>query len=270
MNAGPKFRSESGSHARGLAASALLLLSTTAIGFGQSIELRPVADTSLSETVPNNNLGAATFTTAGVTQNNTRTRALYQFDIAGSIPANSLITSAELLLEITRQPADGYAIGTFGLHRVLVPWGEGNKVAANPNFPGQGAPATLGEATWLSSIHGATLWSLPGGAPGVDFVASSSASQVVYSIANSPYSFGLTVQLAGDVQYWLDHPAENFGWMLIDEAESVAFTARRFGSREGGVNAPKLLIQYQPVPEPALLVAGALLLALGRTRMHKP
>ncbi len=266
MNRAVRRRIASRLRAACLVAASLTLAAGRTSVTAQSIQLRPVADTSLSETAPNNNLGGQSFTTAGVTQNNTKTRALYQFDIAGNIPATSLITSVELLFEVTRQPVDGYAIGTFGLHRMLVPWGEGNKVTANPNFPGQGAPATFGEATWLSSIHGGTLWSQPGGAPGVDFVAETSASQVVYSIANSPYSFGFTAQIAADVQYWLDHPGENFGWMLMVEPESVAFTARRFGSREDGVNAPLLRIQYQAVPEPASLATIALLVALAWTR----
>lgn len=238
-------------------------------GAAQSVTLRPVADTSLSETAPNNNLGAQLFTTAGVTQNNTKTRVLYQFDIAANIPAGSLITSVELVLEVTRQPADGYAIGSFGLHRMLVSWGEGNKVAANPNNPGQGAPASSGEATWLQRLHGVASWSAPGGAAGTDFAAATSASQVVYTVGNSPYSFGFTSAIAADVQAWLDAPLQNFGWMLLVEPESEAFTARRFGSREDALNAPLLHIQYEPVPEPASLASLGCLLGLawlGRRR----
>ena len=235
----------------------------------QFITLRPVADTSLSETAPNNNLGAQTFTTAGVTQNNTKTRALYQFDIAGNIPAGSLITSVELLLEVTRQPADGYAIGTFGLHRVLVPWGEGNKITANPNNPGQGAPASAGEATWLQRQHGIAAWASPGGAPGTDFIAMSSALQVVYNMANSPYSFGFTSALSADVQTWLDNPSQNFGWMLLVEPETDAFTARRFGAREDSINAPRLILQYEPVPEPACLSALGCLIGLALLRRNR-
>ena len=48
-----------------------------------------------------------------------------------------------------------------------------------------------------------------------------------------------------DVQAWLENPSTNFGWLIKDEIESSATTARRFGSREDAVNSPRLRIEYE-------------------------
>lgn len=228
-----------------------------------SLTLRPVADTTLIETAPNNNLGGQTFANAGTTQNFTKNRALFRFDVS-AMPNGSVVQSASLVFEVTRQPVDGYAPADFGLHRMLVAWGEGNKTASNPGSPGQGAPASRGEATWNSpaALTGIT-WAAPGGQSGTDFAAVNSAGQTIYSTANSPYFF-TSSQLAADVQLWLDNPGGNLGWMLLANDEGPNFTARRFGSREDAINAPQLILQYSAVPEPSamvLLAGGAVLLA---------
>src|SRR5262249_41614629 len=114
----------------------------------------------------------------------------------------------------------GYGIETFTLHRLLRAWGEGNK---NPTMsPGRGAPATLGEADWLSPLAFTTnSWTVPGGAPDSDYASAGSGSQIVYdgSAAYSPYAFPDPgddhAPIIADVQLWLDKPATNFGWMLI-------------------------------------------------------
>lgn len=242
-----------------------LQLSTFA--HADSLTLRPVADTTLVETAPNNNLGGQTFSNAGTTQNFTKNRALFRFDVTG-IPNGSVVQSASLVFEVTKQPVDGYAPADFGLHRMLVAWGEGNKIAADPRSPGQGALATAGEATWNSpaAMTGA-IWAAPGGQLGTDFVAANSAGQTIYSTANSPYFF-TSSQLAADVQLWLDNPGGNFGWMLRANDEGPNFTARRFGSREDAINAPQLILQYSAVPEPSALVllAGGAALLVKRLR----
>ena len=91
-----------------------------------------------------------------------------------------------------------------------------------------------------------------------------------YSLdAGVAYSFGSTLQMVADVQYWLDNTSANFGWVLAGENEQVRFTARRFGSRESVADAPRLLLSYSPVPEPGTLAlgcAGLAMLALCRQR----
>jgi hypothetical protein len=250
---------------RALALAGFFSLAIPPVSLGADITLNPVADTTLSETVPNNNNGGQTFFNAGTTQNGPRTRGLLMFDF-GSIPAGSLITSAELVVEAVGQPSDGFDTDTFGLSRVLKAWGEGNKTAANPNAPGQGAAASVGEATWNQRLNGVAAWGAPGGLAAVDYSTTVSAEQIIYTSGNA-YTFGSTPEMVADVQYWLDNPSANFGWMLAGENEQVRFTARRFGSRESVFDAPRLLVSYTPVPEPAtwaLCGAGLALLAVRR------
>ncbi len=250
-----------------LLAAFSLQLSTRA--HADTLTLRPVADTTLIETAPNNNLGGQSFANAGTTQNFTKNHALFRFDVS-AIPNGSFVESASLVFEVTKQPVDGYAPADFGLHRMLVSWGEGNKTAADPRSPGQGAPASAGEATWLARFAQTANWAAPGGQAGTDFVAASSAGQTVYSVANSPYFF-TSSQLAADVQLWLGNPGTNFGWMLLANDENPNFTARRFGSREDAINAPQLIVQYSAVPEPSAmaLLAGGVLLLAQRIRQRK-
>ncbi len=222
-----------------------------------SVTLRPVADTTLIETAPNNNLGGQPFANSGTTQNFTKNRALFRFDVS-AIPTGAQVDSVSLAFEVTRQPVDGYAPADFGLHRMLVSWGEGVQTTANPGSPGQGAPASPGEATWLARFaQTGPNWAAPGGLAGTDFAAASSAGQSIYSVANSPYFF-TSSQLAADVQLWLANPSENFGWMLLANNEGPNFTARRFGSREDAINAPQLIVQFTAVPEPSSLVLAAM------------
>ena len=47
-----------------------------------------------------------------------------------------------------------------------------------------------------------------------------------------------------DVQFWLAHPANNFGWILITDAESVPQSVTHFGSREDPTNAPALILDF--------------------------
>ncbi len=216
--------------------------------FSASVEINPSADTTLIQTVPDNNMGGQGFVNSGTTQNYTTNRGLFQFDIATNIPSGSKIKSASLILEVTQEPKDGFAASMFGLHRVLKSWGEGNKVSTN-SAPGLGALATTNEATWNSRFAFTTnVWTEPGAVATNDFVAIPSATEFVYGRNNSPYIFS-SAQLASDIQSWLDSSENNFGWMLISQSEEQNFTARRFGSREGGFDAPRLQIEFLPPPQ---------------------
>ncbi len=211
----------------------------------ESVVLTSVADTTLIETAPDNNLGGASIVNAGTTQNFTRNRGLFRFDFTGQLPSGSRITRADFTVEVTGQPKDAYTPATFGLHRVLVSWGEGDKRSPDPVHPGQGAPATPGEATWKDRFAFTTnAWTIPGGAATNDYVPAISAETIVYGLGDSPYTFFSTPRLVADVQAWVDDPARNFGWMLICESEEVNFTARRFASREDVGREPYLMLEY--------------------------
>jgi hypothetical protein len=228
----------------------------------ETLDLRPVADTTLIETQPDNNMGAQPFFSVGTTQNYPRVRGLMQFDIT-ALPAGAIINGVTLTLEMVKQPRDGYNSSTIGLHRMLQGWGEGNKLNADPNSPGLGAPATAAEATWNARLFGSKLWATPGGAAGVDYSADVSSSLDVYGTGDSPYTFASDTALIGDIAYWQAHPELNYGWMIKALDEDVNFTARRYASREDGDFAPLLHIDYTVVPEPnlgTLLSVGTLVL----------
>ena len=206
------------------------------------------ADTSLLEIEPAHNNGGQGFTISGALQNPPvnplRTRALYRFDFT-ALPTNTLIRAVVLELTVTRQPGDGLANSAFGIHRMLRPWGEGTNVAID--HPGQGTPATAGEATWSHSFFPTNAWAAAGGAADVDFVGAESSFADVTIDGTSP-RFATTPELVDDLQSWVNNPQSNFGWILISDAEDTAFTARHFGSREDPNNHPNLEIEFLVPP----------------------
>ena len=229
------------------------LIGGLALGFhaclvrSESVTLTSLADTTLIETEPGNNLGGAIIVNSGTTQNFTRNRGLFRFDFMGQIPPGSRITRADFVVEVTGQPKEEQNASSFGLHRVLKPWGEGDKTSPDPIHPGLGAPATAGEATWTHRFAFTTnIWAVPGGAATNDYVPELSSETFVYGLGDSPYTFVSTPRLVTDVQAWVDDPARNFGWMLISQSEELNFTARRFASREDTGREPYLVIEYAP------------------------
>lgn len=221
-------------------------------GRAAMINLPSVADTTLSETYPDNNLGGLRFFNSGTTQNGYKNRGLIRFNPSAAIPARSKITSAKLVLEISGIPNEPPPASDMGLHRVLQSWGEGNKLSpTNCNScAGQGSLATTNEATWFHRFAFTTnTWSAPGMAATNDYVALASSSTTIYDFTYSPYEFISNARMISDVQYWLDNPNQNFGWALVCEAEDSPFTARRFGSHEDFLNAPRLEVDYLPPPQ---------------------
>lgn len=213
---------------------------------GASIDLYAVADTTLIQLEPTNNMGAQPHINAGTTLNGNTNRALFRFSIAGQIPAGSKIRSATVTLVVVGFPVDEPAESNFQLHKLLKPWGEGAKF--NTNNIGRGVPATADEATWVHRFAETTnTWAIPGGASSLDYAAIPSGEQFVYG--PNVYYFNSTSNLVEDVQAWLDRPEENFGWLLKTQDETVHTTARRFGSRENAFNEPTLTIDYLPPPQ---------------------
>lgn len=206
----------------------------------------PSADTTLIEIAPTNNNGAQAWVLSGKIQNDFyRMRALFKFDFS-AVPTNALILSVAFNVEVTRVPDEPPVSSTFGLRRVLRPWGEGSKFAnpfaIPPEPPGQGRPATAGEATWLCAFFPTNLWSAPGGADGVDFASVESSFEFIGGIG--PYRFPSTPELVADVQDWVNHPESNHGWLMRSNDEITILTARRFTSREDPDSPPTLEVEY--------------------------
>src|SRR5436190_13930822 len=177
------------------------------VGFGiglraDTVTLFPSADATLIELRPSNSIGAASWISAGTTQEGHSNRALLKFDVAAAIPIGSTITDAGLNVWVTRQPVDGYDEKTFSLRRVLRAWGEGT----NPGpaiSPGFGLPAGPGDATWSHCFFGTNTWSQPGGQEGIDYSADVTTTVLIAEVRANPYFFEA---VTADVQFWVDHP----------------------------------------------------------------
>lgn len=207
-----------------------------------TVALNPVADTTLFEPNPDNNLGGNETGAIGATAEGKAARMLFRFDIAGSIPAGATITSGALDLTVTRFHVEDSI--TVQLHRMLRPWGEG--IGGAGEATGPGGLGAAGEATWKVRTGPGTAWSAPGAAAPVDFLAGVSSSTSiggadVYTVASTP-------SLVADLQSWLDKPAVNFGWIAISASESATGTAKRVGARESTDAAPVLTITYETGP----------------------
>ncbi len=194
------------------------------------------------------NLWLAT-TAGGVTR-----RALVRFDLSAIAPG-SQIDSVTLQIYESR----ARDVHDVALHRLTSAWGEST---SNGGDAGAGAPAALGDATWISAYHQTRQWVTQGG----DFVQVASAVAEV-GVQGAFYRWDSTPSLVADVKSWIDNPTENFGWIMIGD-EVTSQSAKRFSSRESTAASarPLLAIDYtlSPIPEPetyAMLLAGLGVLA---------
>lgn len=221
-----------------ISAAIMMSLSQT---LAETASFTSSADTSISARDPNNNFGGDTHASAGRDGNsggNVR-RTLLLFDI-GAIPAGSTINSATLNLSVVITPIGGGVNSSFELHRLTLPWVEGNKTGNN------GSSASSDEVTWNNRAHNTTPWSGGLGAEG-DYELNASASTAV--AGNGSYRWS-SAQLTADVQNWLNNPNQNFGWLLLSDNEVNNFTVRAFGTREAtSDDHPSLEIDYTPPPQ---------------------
>jgi hypothetical protein len=206
-----------------------------------TIDINPIKDNTLYEYVPadgdrSNALGDHFF--AGETGMGLLRRGVLAFDIAGSVPAGSTITSVSLIAHMSMTASN--TPRAIELHVLLADWGEGTSNA--PDEEGQGAPATTNDATWRHRFFDTIFWTTQGG----DFSGTLSASQSVGAIGDYTWT---SAQMVADVQSWLDNPASNFGWLVLGDESDIA-TAKRFDTRESA-SPPVLTIQYTaPTPTP--------------------
>ena len=214
--------------------------------WADSIEVRPVADTTLHAISAGNNMGGHSHVAIGTTAKDTPARGLFRFDLTG-IPTNSAVSAVTLTftLPALNRPDSGGSI--YAVHRMLISWGEGTKTG------NLGQVATAGEATWQHSAF-PTTWAAPGGAVGTDYLAAASATQNL-GPAPGVYSVNSSAGLVTDVQQWVTHPEQNFGWLLKAEDETVLQTARQFSSRETA-NGALLRIEYSVGPAPELQITS--------------
>src|SRR5437867_1992754 len=208
-----------------------------------TINIMPSKDNTLYEFDPDDgdhSNGAGFHFFAGETAMSELRRGVLAFDIAGSIPPGSIITSVTLSMNMSRTISETPRI--VELHKLLADWGEGTSDA--PGEEGDGAPATTNDATWRHRFFDTIFWAMEGG----DFSPTVSASQSVGPVG--PYTWN-SAQMVADVQSWVNNPASNFGWLVLGD-ESAAGTTKRFDTRESA-SPPVLTIEYrssQSAPRP--------------------
>ncbi len=88
------------------------------------------------------------------------------FDVAGNVPAGSIIQSATLTLNMSRTKVGAM---TFDLHRLTFDWGEGTSNADGQE--GGGDLPTANDATWIHTFYPGSFWTNAGG----DFSSTTSA-----------------------------------------------------------------------------------------------
>lgn len=176
-----------------------------------------------------NGLGDGLF--AGVTGQGKLRRALMKFDVAAALPPGALVLAATLQVEVTASVASQDTFGT--LHLLGQAFGEGTSLAITGGG-GQGAPATVGDSTWLHAVLPLQPWSQPGG----DFAAAPFASLLLPVQGPTSGSIDNAV-----VQSWLDAPAGNRGF-LLKTAELPTDRTRRLASREHPTSPPTLTVHW--------------------------
>jgi hypothetical protein len=201
----------------------------------QTIILKPSQDNTIYEGGNNSN-GAGDYLFAGrtgeITQGVIR-RGLVQFDMSSIPPASTIITAS---LTMTMSKAQG-GTHNFTIHRTTAAWGEGSSDAGPRG--GEGATATVNDATWMHSFFNMQFWTTPGG----DF--DSTVTAVTAVSGNGPYTWQSS-QLVADIQQWSNRPSDNNGWTLRGD-ETVLFSAKRFNSREFSTSGgPQLRVEYIP------------------------
>jgi len=202
--------------------------------------LTVTGDTFINSGKTSNNAGATGWFDAGTDGTGGVRRGLFRFDLS-SIPAGSTITSATVQLTVVKVPGNGPVNSTFDLFRLLANWNEGNKGGSN------GSNATAGEATWNARMQGMANWTTPGAKN--DAVATASASTAVSSAENAKYSWSGS-GLVADVQFWVNNPSQNFGWLLTSRSESSFRSVRGFASGQSGAGVGTLVVNYAPPPPP--------------------
>jgi hypothetical protein len=215
-----------------------VLVLAALMGRAEVTNLVAIADTTLREANPDNNLGGMAYVPVGTTSVGTKNRALFKFDVS-VIPTNACIASATLKLISSFASTSGV---DYNLHRLLKDWGEGGLSGGGGGTMTLGAPATNGCATWKARFHSSDLWSETGAQAGTDFVSEASAT-VAISTTGSTNGF-FSIGVLEDVQRWVSDPGTNFGWILMQANEALSGVARRMGSREDPARAPVLAIQY--------------------------
>jgi hypothetical protein len=212
--------------------AAALGVSTNAVAV--SVSIVASKDNSIfANNVDNSNGGGAGIFvgTTNMMQSDSLRRGLIEFDVANAVPAGATITAVNLTMYLG-QASGASGVQTIDLHRLTADWGEGTagNFTTSISGTGTGSAASAGDATWNQRFYQQASWTAPGAFD--DFVEAISGSTDVAATVDTPYTWLSTPTMASDVQSWLDHPATNDGWILINHTEGVQQTVKAFYSRD--------------------------------------
>jgi len=197
------------------------------------VTLPPSQDATIYESSADISNGSGEYLFAGNTNRDLSRRALVRFDIAGSIPAGSIIFSVRVEMRMNKTVA---APASLDLHRLSASWDEGSTNASGNE--GRGLTAAPGDVSWNATSAGGDAWARRGG----DFEDQTSATATAGSTNGSTITWSSTDGLVADVQAWLDDPTNNHGWIVVGD-ETGPQTAKRINSRHGAFG-PELIIEY--------------------------
>ena len=167
-------------------------------------------------------------------------RAVMAFDIASNIPAGSTIDSVQLTMVATKVAQSNSF--SLKLHRLEFDWGNGTSNTGNSQ-QGRGDTPTTDDPTWNHTFYPSQFWVIAGG----DYSGTISAATLVGGVGT--YNWGSSSGMVADVQFWLDNPSQNFGWILIGDETQIE-TAKSFATVEntanGGQDRPSLVVNFTP------------------------
>jgi len=207
----------------------------------QTITLTSAKDNTLHESADGSvSDGSGSYMFAGNSNQQVIRRAVLEFDVASSIPANAEVDRVTLTLNMSRTSSGAQTVQLF---RVLSEWGEGSSNADGNE--GSGAPAADGDATWLHTSYPDQQWTSAGG----DFADGASASATVADTGLYEWS---SDDMADEVEAWLADPSSNHGWILIGQERSgngqkLSRTSKRFDTHENPHDwlRPKLVVEFR-------------------------
>ena len=213
-------------------------------GEGESWEATITSDRDATiyeeDTTAANGVGEVAW--AGTDSSGNARRALFHFNLS-SIPANAVVTSAELELTAITEGLETYC-PSFGVYRVTQRWSEGPANPAGNEL--SGTVAFIGDATWSHASYSTVPWISAGG----DWIVAPSSGNSVGPAAK--YGFG-GPGMVDDVQAWLEGSLPNHGWIL-QGIEEHGDTARPFASRQAlkASFRPALHLDYTPPQHAAM------------------
>ena len=190
-------------------------------------------DNTMFKDLPLSN-GIGEYFFAGTTKDDVTKRALVMFDLAESVPEGVIVDSAILVLIPTKVKPGSTSID---VHMVTTEWGEGSSKAEDGD--GKGDVATANDATWEYAKFNTHPWIKSGGDYAIEASATSTVSTGIDAVFGS-------IGITANVNFWLENPSQNYGWILIGDEFSTS-TSAKFGSRDHPDDMlwPKLKLYYQ-------------------------